>query len=129
MSLIEADIQKRQEIANAADERHAKMLATVIPYSSLFELPELVKEQLAILPTYQDRKPKVCALYYGGTLGMHWEERENEEGEKKKELVPTDDAKELLKPLEEWGLYDKMHIVWFPVTKNAIDSTNGKWPH
>lgn len=119
----EKDIQLRKEIALEADKRHQKILGTIIPYASHEELPEVVKEQLAILPR-TDRKPKVLTLYYGGTLGMHWEEKGGQ-----KVLLPTEDAKELLQPLEKWGLSDKMHIVWFPVLKRPIDSTNARWPH
>lgn len=114
---------QRKEEAGAFEQRHQKMLGAVIPYTSKAELPDLVKEQLAYLPG-DSRKPKVCVLYYGGTLGMHWEERAGE-----KVLVPTDNARELLQPLEERGLYDRMHVVWFPVLKKAIDSTNSRWPY
>lgn len=123
VQLPEAEVQLRKEIAIEADQRHQKMWDTVIPYSKLGELPELVKDQMANL-SQESRKPKIAALYYGGTLGMHWEEKDGQRA-----LVPTDDAKELLEPLEKWGLYDRMQIVWFPVLDHSIDSTNARWPH
>lgn len=101
-----------------ANQRHVKMLSAVVNYDSPTSLPESVQTKMAHLAT--DRK-NVLVLYYGGTLGM----QPNEKGL----LVPTDNAKELLNPLNERGLSKIMNIVWFPVWKKAIDSTNGRWPH
>lgn len=123
ISPTERELGLRKEMAQDADARHRKMLATVIPYASLDELPQMVKEQMARLPK-DDRKSKILVPYYGGTLGMHWEEIDGEEV-----LVPTEDAQELLQPLEKWGLYKRMHVVWFPVLTKPIDSTNSRWAH
>lgn len=121
---VEVELARRKKRATAFEDRHRKMQGAVIPYASKAELPEIVQEQLAhLIPG--SRKPKVCVLYYGGTLGMHW--GKNEQGEDV--LVPTDDAKELLEPLEKWNLRDRMDVVWFNVLKKAIDSTNARWPH
>jgi len=97
---------------------HAKQQAKVVPYASLEELPEGVKDQLAHL-----RKdiPNVAVLYYGGTLGMH----EDEHGQ----LVPTDNAEDLLKPLAIKGLNTEVNVLWVQVYPKAIDSTNGRWVH
>src|SRR3989338_3005963 len=60
-------------------------------------------------------------MYYGGTIGMHQDAEGN--------LVPTDDARELLRPLLMKGLSKQVDVIWFPVYPKAIDSTNGRWVH
>lgn len=125
--MLEATVSPEilKENAQAADKRHRKMWNAVIPYDSLDQLPTIVKEQMAnLLPG--SNKPRVCALYYGGTLGMHWELMDDGIT---KVLRPTDDTKELLEPLQRWGLNDRVDIVWFPVLDHPIDSTNARWPH
>lgn len=123
VSEVEKMLIRRREVAEAADQRHSRMLSSVIRYESQDDLPHMVQEQMAGLER-SSRKPKVCVLYYGGTLGMHWEERNG-----RRSLEPTNDARELLRPLEEWGMADRMQAVWFPVFEDAIDSTNARWPH
>lgn len=99
-------------------ERYEQQLAAVKEYSDLMALPKSAKRQLAGL---SKSLPVVIVLYYGGTIGM----RQDEQGD----LVPTDDAEKLLKPLTIKGLAERVQVVWLPVYKKAIDSTNGRWLH
>lgn len=116
-----ASNKERAEITGAM---HQKMLGAVVNYRTLGDLPEIVKDQLALL-NRDSRKPKVLCLYNGGTVGMH---PEMENG--KVVLKPTtDEAGALLEPLKRKGLDEKMQVVWFPIWRKPIDSTNGRWPH
>lgn len=113
-------IEKAQE----ADRRHALMSSRVLEFPIRASLPETVKDQIAGLDLNNSRKKKILAVYYGGTLGMHEEEKEG-----MKVLVPTRDARELLDPLNARGLSERMQVVWFPIFEDALDSTNARWPH
>lgn len=97
---------------------HAKQLAHVVPYAAPTDLPDGVQEQLAHL---RRDAPNVAVLYYGGTLGAHQDADGN--------LVPTDNADELLKPLKLKGLDREVNALWCQVYPKAIDSTNGRWVH
>ena len=92
--------------------------AQVVAYDSLDDLSDGVKDQLAHL---RKAIPNVAVLYYGGTLGMH----EDENGD----LVPTDNAEQLLEPLTLKGIGKEVNVVWVQVYPTAIDSTNGRWVH
>ncbi len=117
-------IERLREKAELADERHKKMLSAVVEFPSEERLPNAVLDQWAAIDRSNPNKKNVLVLYYGGTLGMHYEDRGNE-----RVLVPTNNAFELLTPLRAKGLEDRMNVVWFPVLGKAIDSTNGRWPH
>ena len=112
-----------------ANEIHAKNLATVRKYSSERDLPEIVQDQIAAIPDNTAKK-RVLILYYGGTLGMTYEERHGS-----RVLVPTDDTKKLLLPIQNKRFEDcktleeKMHLVWLSALDKPIDSTNARFPH
>lgn len=97
---------------------HDQQAAAVIPYQTLAQLPEPVQDQLANLPRDAHN---ILVLYTGGTIGM----RQNDDGN----LVATNDAGELLKPLTIKGLDREVNVVWFQVYPDAIDSTNARWVH
>ena len=97
---------------------HRRQLAVVKPFASIAQLPDFVRAQLA--RPRKKNMPRIVALYDGGTIGMHHDEAGN--------LVPTNDAKELLKPLLIKGLDKEVDVIWFPVYA-AIDSTNRRWTH
>lgn len=100
-------------------QHHLKESQAVIPYARLGNLPAYVQDQIARRPR---NKHNILVLYYGGTIGMHL----NADGH----LVPTNDATQLLEPLNIKGLKKKVNVVWFQVNpKRAIDSTNARWPH
>ena len=94
----------------------------MIPYATLEELPEMVIDQIARL---QRGLPVVFILYYGGTIGM----TKLKAAFDKMVYGPTDDAAKLLEPLTVKGLANRVQVVWVPVYKKAIDSTNGRWVH
>lgn len=100
------------------EEAHRHQCTAVVPYASLDEVPDGVKDQMARM---KQGKHTVLVLYYGGTIGMV----PGPEGH----LIPADDADALLKPLYVKGLDKEVNVVWFPVWDHAIDSTNGQWPH
>ena len=113
-----------KERAEVSDAMHQKMLGAVVYYRTLNDLPEIVKNQLAFLDR-DSRKPKVLCLYNGGTVGMH-PEMENGRAVL---VATTDEAGALLEPLKRKNLDEKMQVVWFPVWRRPIDSTDGRWPH
>ncbi|MFH1404505.1 MAG: asparaginase domain-containing protein [Patescibacteria group bacterium] len=92
----------------------------VIPFTNLSDLPESTQQQLAALHG-KTGVNIVAVLYYGGTLGMV----PNDRGD----LVPCDNPDELLKPLKMKGLDKEVYVVWIPVYKLGIDSTNARWVH
>ena len=98
--------------------RHKALLGKVKSYEDLTDLPESTQDQLAAL---RKDLPVVAVCYYGGTIGMTKDSRGN--------LVPTDNAEELLEPLALKGLKDEVQVVWIPVYDRAIDSTNARWVH
>src|SRR3989344_8722922 len=98
---------------------HTLMSGVVVPWSSLDQLPEPVKDQLA--RTRRHGIPRIAVLYYGGTAFMH----RNAQGK----LEPTDDPTEMLRSLQDKGLKGKIDLIWFRVTNQAIDSTNARWVH
>ncbi|MFA6053630.1 MAG: asparaginase domain-containing protein [Methylobacter sp.] len=103
-------------------ERYQMQAAAVVPYATLDELPSQVLDQIACL---RHGMPVVFVLYYGGTIGM----TKLKAAFDKMVYGPTDDAEKLLEPLTIKGLKDKIQVVWVPVYKKAIDSTNGRWVH
>lgn len=105
------------------NERHEKMLSAVVEFSNVESLSPYVKDQLAGL-NQSSNKTKVLVLYYGGTIGMEYGELNGEQV-----LRPSDNIDRLLEPLKKKGLDDRFQVVWLPVLKDAIDSTNGRWPH
>ena len=100
-------------------KRHVAQAAAVLPYDTLEALPEATRAQLA--RAHGSPLPTIVVLYYGGTIGMLYDEQ--------KRLVPADDAERLLAPLLDKGLNEKANVVWLPVYTKAIDSTNGRWVH
>jgi len=106
------------------NERHGKMLDTVACFNSVSDLEQPIKNQLANLSRTSTAKKRILVLYYGGTLGMDYESVDGARA-----LVAKSEAEDLLKPLMNQGLEDRMQVVWFPVLGKAIDSTNGRWPH
>src|SRR3989344_2596502 len=117
-------LEQLNEKAVEADRRHALMSRAVFEFSNKSFLPEIVKDQIAALDFNNPYKKRVLVLYYGGTLGMH----EENLPDGTIQLVPTDDARKLLDPLNARGLAERMQVVWFPVFP-AIDSTDARWPH
>jgi len=103
--------------------RHSQMSNAVVQFPSVDSLPEYVQAQLAQLDRNRQTS-KILVLYYGGTLGMERAELKGAEV-----LVPSNNIQRLLQPLKNEGLEERMQLVWFPVLNNAIDSTNGRWPH
>ena len=103
-------------------ERHALQKAAVLPYASMDDLPSTVLDHLAKL---NKSLPLVFVLYYGGTIGM----TETQGYFEKRVYGPANDAEKLLEPLTMKGLEKKVQVVWIPVYKKAIDSTNGRWVH
>ncbi|MDD2786163.1 MAG: asparaginase domain-containing protein [Patescibacteria group bacterium] len=103
-------------------ERYKKQADAVVPYAAMDELPSQVLDQIARL---RRNLPVVFILYYGGTIGM----TKLKAAFDKMVYGPTDDAEKLLEPLTVKGLKDKIQVVWVPVYKKAIDSTNGRWVH
>ena len=104
------------------NERHSLQAATVMPFASMEDLPGSVLDQIAKV---DQGLPVVFVLYYGGTIGMTRVGIDSD----RTLYAPTDDAQQLLQPLTIKGLEKKVQVIWIPVYKKAIDSTNGRWPH
>lgn len=99
--------------------RHLAQAATVKSFASLTDLPEIVQDQLA---QHDKTIPLVAVLYTGGTIGMA-----KEDGSAA--YTPSNDINRLLTPLKLKGIEKEVNILWVPVFEEAIDSTNGRWPH
>lgn len=103
-------------------ERHQAQIASVMPFANTEDLPESVLDEIARLSPHL---PVVFILYYGGTIGM----KKSRDAFNRIVYGPVDDAQKLLEPLAVKGLTEKVQVVWIPVYKKAIDSTNGRWVH
>jgi len=113
---------------------HKSLYGAVLAWSSLDDLPILAKKQFS---KRQKRGVKrIACLYYGGTAFMHYVNKKDargrpvigKDGKPERELVPTDDPTDMLKPLYDKGLLDKVEIIWVRATTEAIDSVNARWP-
>ena len=120
--LVIPNLEQKIAISNL---RHERMAAAVKRFRDTSDLPDHVRDQMARLHTNRSTKQRILVLYYGGTLGMVY----NEIADGVKALVPSNDTERLLSPLREHGLDDKMSVVWMPILEKPIDSTNGRWPH
>ena len=99
---------------------HALMEGLVRPFTSVSELPEAIRRQIAEL---DPKRKRIVALHYGGTFLM----KEDARGE----LEPVNDPGIILQTIHSQGAGElaNAQIVWIPMFGRLIDSIEARWYH